>query len=161
MELIEIEGLFIMDSGAPSPTIISNDSDLYVSFYVNKEYTSEILLRRNSISDNGVISIKFNRFQKYTFGSPSDELIHGHPYYKLGLRSYSFYELKDSDLIKSLQEISKAHVYYSPNGWEKYKHYILTFHDNMFECVALDFEIREEETTLYNHVASILNELSW
>lgn len=161
MELKEIEGLFLMDYGAPSPTIISNDRDLFVAFYVDKEATSEMPQQRNSISDTGVISIKFKWCQKYTFGSPSNETLHGHPYYKLGLRSCAFYELKDSDLIKSLQEIEKSHDYYSLDGWEKYKHYILTFHDNMFECVALDFEIREEETSLYNHMSSILNELSW
>jgi hypothetical protein len=53
-----------------------------------------------------------------------------------------------------------VHPYYDPHKWEKYKHYILTFHDNMFECVAKNFEIREGNTSLYNQVTIILNELS-
>jgi len=76
------------------------------------------------------------------------------------MKSYSFYELKNSDLIKSLQDIEKVHSQYNPKKWEMYRHYILTFHDNMFECIVQDFEIREENTSLYNQAAVMLNELS-
>ena len=70
------------------------------------------------------------------FGMPGNETIGGHPYSHLGMKSFSFYELKNSDLIK-----------------------ILTFHDNMFECVARNFECREEKTSIYNQVVDILNDI--
>ena len=76
------------------------------------------------------------------------------------MKSYSIYELKNSDLIKSLQDIEKIHPQYNPKKWEMYRHFILTFHDNMFECIAQDFEIREENTSIYNQAAVMLNELS-
>lgn len=98
-------------------------------------------------------------YLKYSFGIPGDETIHGHPYSKLGMESYSFYELKNSDLIKSLQDIDQVHPQYNPKKWKMYKHYILTFHDNMFECIAQCFEIREENTSLYNQAAKMLNQL--
>lgn len=160
MELIEIKGLFEMDFGAPSPTILSNDNELFIIFYADKESESPIPQERNIVYDSGIIILKFKGSLKYTFGLPGDETIHGHPYSKLGMKSYSFYELRNSDLIKSLQEIEKVHPYYNPDKWKIYKHYILTFHDNMFECIARDFEIREDNKSLYNQAKVILNELS-
>ncbi len=44
---------------------------------------------------------------KYTLGIPSNETIQGHPYNKLGMMPYSFYELRNSDLIERLQEVEK------------------------------------------------------
>lgn len=160
MELIEIKGLFEMDTGAPSPTVISNDTELFIAFYANKQSTSVIPQERNTIYDTGIFALKFKRYLKYTFGFPGDETLHGHPYRKLGLESYSFYELRNSDIIKSLQEIGKVHPEYNREQWKMYKHYILTFHDNMFECIAQGFEIREENVSIYTQASVMLNELS-
>lgn len=104
MELIEIKDLFEMDCGSPSPILLSNDNELFITFYVDKQSSSAIPQERNTIYDPNVCVLKFNMYLKYSFGIPGDEIIHGHPYSKLGMESYSFYELKNSDLIISLQE---------------------------------------------------------
>ena len=149
-----------MDHGAPSPTILSNDIELFIAFYADKENASTIPQERNMIYDTGIFALKFTGYLKYIFGIPGDETIYGHPYSKLGMQSYSFYELRNSDLIKSLQDIEKVHPEYNAERWKMYKHYILTFHDNMFECIAQGFEIKEENTSLYNQASVMLNELS-
>jgi hypothetical protein len=160
MELIEIKGLFEIDYGAPSPTILSNDTKLYIAFYADRTDNSTVLHERNEVYDTGIVALKFNRYINYRFGMPGNETIHGHPYSKLGMSSCSFYELKDSDYIKSLQDIDKVHRRYDAEEWRQYHHYILTFHDNMFECVAHNFEIREENTSLHSQVTTMVNELS-
>lgn len=159
MELMEIEGLFAMDCGAPSPIIIATDGKLLVTFYADAESNSPVPQMRNVVYDSGVISIKFTGCLKHTFGIPGDEALSGHPYYKLGMRACSFYELKDSDLIRELQNIEKVHPYYSQERWNEYKHYILTFKDNMLECIATGFEVSEENTSLDHQAAAMLNEL--
>ncbi len=159
MELVEIKDLFEMDSGSPSPTILSSDNELFIAFYTTKPRISNIPVMRNTIFDTGIVALKFKYCLKYTFGMPGDETIEGHPYSKLGMKSYSFYELRDSDLIKSLQEIGEIHPNYNPKKWEMYKHYILTFHDNMFECIAKDFELREENRSLYKQATLMLQEM--
>jgi hypothetical protein len=144
MELVEIQGLFQMDCGAPSPIILSDDNELFLAFYTN---------------DNHIVQ-KFENCMKYTFGMPNDEALDGHPYYKIGLESYAFYELKESDWLASLQEMSKVHQHYDAERWKHFKHYILTFHDNMFECIAKSFEILEENTqaaTLFAELKSRYN----
>jgi hypothetical protein len=159
MELVEIRGLFEMDCGAPSPIVISNENEIVIAFYADEENPSKELQERNSIYDKGVFVLKFKSFIKHSFGLPSNETISGHPYYKLGMRSFSFYELKSSDLIKQLQNIEKVHPYYTSEKWKEYRHYILTFHDNMFECVAKEFEVREENISIYHQATTMLNEL--
>ena len=160
MELFEIKGLFEMDCGSPSPMVISNDNELFVAFYANRQTDTVEPHERNMVYDTGIFALKFRLYLKYTFGLPSNETIEGHPYYKLGMKSFAFYELKDSDLIKQLESIEKVHPYYTPSKWIDYKHYILTFHDNMFECVAKGFEIREENVSIYYNATTLLNELS-
>lgn len=159
MELLEIEGLFLMDSGAPSPTIVSNDNELLITFYVDKESLFVEPQQRDTFYDTGVVTLRFKLALKYTFGLPNDETMHGHPYSRLGMRPYSFYELKDSDLIASMQKINSVHPYHNPETWKECRHYIITFHDNMFECVASGFEIREENVSLHDQAATMLNEL--
>lgn len=158
MELIEIKELPDMDTGAPSPVIISNDFNLYLTFYKNMDYGVE-LHQRDNIYDVGVVFLEFHGFIKYSFGMPNDETIQGHPYSRLGMMSYSFYELKESDLIRELQGIDKIHPYYNSERWDKYKHYILTFHDNMFECIAEGYTIKRRDETLQNQTLLILNEM--
>jgi len=160
IELKEIKGLFEMDAGAPSPLIISNDSELYVIFYSDEVEWSGELHERNDIYDKGIVLMKFIGCLKYIFGKPSNETIQGHPYYQLGLRSFGFFEVRNSPLIKELQGIQKVHPNYDPSKWNLYKHFIISFHDNMFECVAREFEIREEKVSQYNQAISLLNEMS-
>lgn len=160
MELVEIKGLFEMDYGSPSPMILSNDNELFIAFYADKQSSTLIPKERNIIYDTGIFALKFKVFLKYSFGLPGNETMQGHPYSKLGMKACSFYELRNSDLIKSLLDIEKFHPNYNPEKWKLYNHYILTFHDNMFECIAQGFEIREDNISLYDQATVMLNQLS-
>lgn len=159
MELIEIKGLFEIDYGAPSPTIFLNDNELLLAFYSDKESLFDFPQERNAVYDMGIYVLKFKRYIKCVFGIPGDETLYGHPYSKLGMKSCKFYELRNSDLIKSLQDIEKVHPGYRIEKWEGYKHYILTFHDNMFECVAENFEVKESNVSIYSQMSVMLEEL--
>jgi hypothetical protein len=147
MELIEINSGFQISVGSPEPIILANDHVLSLSFYIESE-------------NEKTITLLFKNKSYFRLGIPNDEAIFGHPYRILGLESHSFYELKQSDLIENLKKISSIHPQYDSKRWLEYKHYILTFHDNMFECIAKDFEIREENTSLYSKATIMLNELS-
>lgn len=137
-----------MDYGAPSPLIIANDHHLLVAFQGDAD----------TLEEEYVICVKFARPRKHRFGLPGDETISGHPYHQLGLGAGGFYELENSDWIAELQEIARVHRYYNPDSWIKQKHYILTFHDNMFECVAESFTILESKENLYQQVNWLLQE---
>ena len=147
MELIELTGFFTVDYGAPSPTIISNDNKLFIIFY-----------SAEAVRNDEIVVVSFKFCTTYRFGSPSNETIQGHPYYALGLRSGGFYELKNSDLIKQLQSVASIHPNHNAARWQKCRHFILTFHDNMFECVAEDFEVRFDKKSIHDQALLILEE---
>ena len=64
-----------------------------------------------------------------------------------------------SPVIKSLQEIDRIHRRHNPAKWKLYKHYMLTFHDNMFECVAHSFEV--QNSSVLQRALETVNALSF
>lgn len=123
-----------MDYGAPCPTIICNDNHLKLCFY-------EDLADDDNISDNSypIIMMNFHNYLHYSFGSPGEELLYDHPYSDLGITSGGFYEIFDSDLLKQHQMLSSKHMHYDEERWKNYRHYVITFHDRLFECIAVNF----------------------
>lgn len=142
MNLIEINGVFNMETGAPSPILLSSEAELKLAFFLDEEpYCC-------ALNFSGVIHHKF--------GSPGNESIHGHPYRKLGLESYGFYELKFSDYIEQISRINEVHNKFDPELWMDYKHFIITFHDTMFECIGKEYSFHNISLEKYNQIASCI-----
>lgn len=145
MKLIKIP-LKNMNTGSPMPVVLEgNSGSLYVLFYAGVE-------------DGIIVVIKFFRVSIYKYGTPDDEVLHGHPYYKLGLGFYSFSELKNSDWIEELIKINSVHAQFNKKNWKNCRHFILTFKDQTFECVADDYEIMEENISMKDKAFQIMNE---
>lgn len=151
MELIEIEGQFQMDVGALSPLLIADEGNLRLIFYSNDE--------NSHLYDPGIIELSFKNHGFFSFGPPNDEALNGHPYYELGLRSYAFYELQDSELIAKISTYSRHHHFYNPNAYDKSHHYILTFKEQLFECVASSFEVYKHPESIYHQGLKALNHI--
>jgi len=150
MKLVEIEGAFEMEYGAPCPLIIANDNHLLVAF----------LGDLGTFEKEPVICLNFSMPTKHRFGFPGDETVVWHPYYQLGLRAGGFYELENSDWIAELQEIDRLHRQHNPASWTNKKHYILTFKDSLFECVAESYTMLESKDDLYQQVYWLLQNSS-
>lgn len=142
MNLIEIDGI-TMECGAPLPLIFADEHQVRVVFLKLNE--------GDSVSDNepdnvDIYVLTFDRCLKHRFGFPNDEALYGHPYYELGMRWYAFYELRDSDWFAELVKIEeKSFPHFDvEKSWPMYKHYIITFHDSMFECIAKGYTIEEK-----------------
>ncbi len=73
MNLIEIKSLFVMDTGAPTPTVLSNDNEMFLIFYGDAPRQSGFPQERNTVYDTGVFVLKFTNCLKHTFGMPGDE----------------------------------------------------------------------------------------
>ena len=147
-----------MDVGAPCPLLITDEHSLRLIFYSNDENQIE-LRQRDNIYDQGIIELKFIRHNFFSFGPPNDEALNGHPYYELGLGYYSFYELLDSDLIAKISTYGRHHHFYNPNAYEKSHHYIITFKEQLFECVAHSFEVYKYNDSIYDRGLQALNQL--
>ncbi|BFP43257.1 hypothetical protein FGF1_41020 [Flavobacteriaceae bacterium GF1] len=143
-ELRSIATKYPINMGAPSPKVICDEINLTLLHYVDLfelPDTTDKIKERDTNVDTGVAIVRFTNTYIHKFGIPNDEVIIGHPYYDIGLKPYSFFSVEDSDWIKEIKRIQSHHPYFDEDRYKDVNHYILTFKDNTFECVATDFSI--------------------
>ena len=131
MTIEKIETKFIIDDGFPSPKIISNSNNLYLNFRVDDE-------------NYETVTLKFLNHHLYKIGYPGNETLYYHPYSINGINTSEIYLIKNSDWINELKEIDKNHPYFNEDKWNSLNHYVITFHDDLFECIAKNFEITND-----------------
>jgi len=145
MKIEQIKEKFNIDVGAPMPTILSNEHNIYLIFYVSNVDPNwdGTTVHMRTKKDNGIVTVKFNQFVQFKFGNPNDEAMEGHPLYKLGLEPYSIQKVIDSEWIKELIKINSAHPYYKGEHFSEDEHFIFFFHDTCFEIVSEGYSVEE------------------
>jgi hypothetical protein len=145
MELKEIETLLFMETGAPVPMVLSDEHTTCLLYYYRKpvENTAdfEIPKERDAQEDRGIAVITFGQSMIYKFGYPNDEVLLAHSYYSLGLESYQLFEVIGSEWIQEIKEMNKAHPLNDPLLFSRCRHFIITFKDSTFECIAAGLKI--------------------
>jgi hypothetical protein len=82
-------------------------------------------------------------------GPPNDEALLGHPLAARGLSHYGAYEVIDSSWIRKLERMNSVHDRHDSSRFFKDKrHFVFTFHDSTFECIARGFEVERLTGTL-------------
>ena len=79
----------------------------------------------------------------------------------MGLKPYSFFSVNDSDWIKEIERIETHHPYYDEQGYNNLNHYILTFKDNTFECIAEDYHIEYSFETIQDTFNKVVENVSF
>jgi hypothetical protein len=138
-EVLKFDGVPCFSAGAPMPQVLANDCHLVLAYEIapaGKEYAV----------------VKFVRPYAHYFGLPNDETVHGHPLAKRGLGPYGVFEIRNSSWIRALERINSVHPNHDPRRFEALRHFVFTFHDNTFECVASDALLA---TTIPNEIQAI------
>jgi hypothetical protein len=147
--VVELEGVPRSSVGAPLPLVMSNEHVLLLAYVMegeSYEWDGRVLSDADlAMFVEYVALIEFERYRSYTFGSPNDEAISGHPLYGRGLRPYSAFEVKGSSWVRQLERMNSVHLHHNPEWFKALHHYVFTFHDSMFECVAAGYKITERE----------------
>jgi hypothetical protein len=78
-------------------------------------------------------------------GVPNDEALSGHRLAAYGLQAYAFQEVFNSNWIAEMELRNRVHPRHIPSMFEGLCHYIISFHDETFECVARSFTWTREE----------------
>lgn len=163
-ELKEIETLLFIVPGAPAPVVLSNEYKLNVLYYYQREVAevgASILKQRNNIKDDGIANVTFENYLIYKLGYPNAEVLQSHPYYKLGLSWYKLYEVLGSTWIKDIEQMNKMHPLHNPTRYKMFKHFIITFEDSTFECIAKGVEIFfSQKVTMKNAIENVSLQLS-
>lgn len=80
--------------------------------------------------------VRFESCWAHYFGSPNSEALHGHPLYERGLSFYGIFEVLDSSWIRLMEQRNRVHERHSAAHFDGLRHFIFTFNDSTFECVA-------------------------
>lgn len=146
MRLIKIPQEIEICGGAPCPVLISDERCLYLYFYAH--------INRG---EDFITCIRFDRWEYHCFGYPGEESQGAHPYSELGLGYCSYHILQESDLIQKLKAIDSAHPCFERWKWDELNHYVFTFHDSMFECIARGFKFIEADVDLYHTLTNFMS----
>lgn len=130
--------------GAPIPVILADEHTTVVAYYTEED----------EIDYEGPIEpiaiITFERCHSTMFGPPNDEAFSGHPLYARGLKPYSSFVIENSSWLRNLVEMNSVHPYHNANLFKGYKHFILSFHDSTFECIAENYKTEIIKDTFSN-----------
>ena len=122
-KVLNFEGVPDHSPGAPVPQILANDNSLVLAYAVapgGEEYAV----------------VKFISSRAHYFGSPNDEALSGHPLAERGLGPYGVFEVRHSSWIRALERMNRVHPSHNASHFGALRHFVFTFHDTTFECVA-------------------------
>lgn len=145
--------------GAPTPIIIASEQALFVTFYLeqrdpNWDGTTCKVVTPDT-NDEPVAVVCFGRATAHFFGPPNDEAFGGHPLAERGLEPYGAYEVLSSSWLRALERMNSVHPQHRPENFASRRHFILTFHDTIFECVAHSFTIEQTSGSLRSVVSGL------
>jgi len=148
----EIEWEPKWDVGAPLPQVFSNGRKTFLIYYIAEpdpewDGTYITMIDNTSETTYPLALVEFIRPDTHRFGIVNDEAANGHPLYNKGLRFYAAHIVENSTWIEELKTIHKVHPYFNESNWSEDKHFLLFFHDEMFEIIAKDFKIETFKTT--------------
>ena len=145
-QIVELENVPQSSIGTPVPIVLAGEHNVILAYYVEAapegwNGTSVRISDSNSEGESVAI-ITFDRCYAHLFGPPNDETFDGHPLSNRGLRPYHAFEVKDSSWIRNLETMNSVHSSHVKDRFMKNKrHFIFSFHDTTFECIAEGFSV--------------------
>lgn len=139
-------------AGAPCPQVFSNGHKTYLMYYLeesdsNWDGSYVTMIDPSSDSVYPLAVVEFIHPDSHRFGIVNDEAIQGHHLYRKGLEVYAAHKIVNSSWLDELKAIHMVHPLYSELRWSKYNHYLLFFHDEIFEIIATDYRIHLYKST--------------
>ncbi len=142
-EVATIEDIPRPVAGAPEPMILATEYRLLIAYSVPGLELGQIgPTGRMVIPDDlppgyePVAVVEFEGPIAHFLGPPNDEAFKGHPLAARGLRPYGTYEIKGSSWVRALEKMNRVHPRHSQTPYRRLRHFVISFHDSTFECIA-------------------------
>ncbi len=140
------------DTGAPLPAVVADESNLSLIYVISEpdpDWDGTYVNVLGADTEGLPLAVlNFERVYNHRFGPPNDEAIAGHPLYERGLQAYGAYTVEASSWIRECEEMNAVHERHQPGFLADYQHFILTFHDSVFECIAHSVRSTRQRGTL-------------
>lgn len=125
-KVVPLNSIPDMDGGAPNPEVMVADQRLRITYRTG--------------SGSRVV-LEFLNARIHVFGWPNDEVLDAHPLYHRGLGYYGAFEVLDSSWLREMVEGNRRHRHHKDELFLGLRHFIITFHDETFECIASSYEV--------------------
>ncbi len=143
-KVVPIDSLPQSDCSAPLPIAVCGEHMTLIAFVVQRPVArwdgTELQIIDYPGPDEPIAILRFLRAQAVMFGPPNDEAFAGHPLASRGLQPYGAFEVLDSSWIRTHERMNRVHPRHK-DGIGGRRHFILAFHDSVFECVAEGVEV--------------------
>lgn len=132
--------------GAPLPLIISDEHTVAVAYYAEEPDPSwdgtYIRVVDATTSNEPIAIVVFRHCYALLFGPPNDEAFRGHPLASRGLAPYGSFIVENSSWVRQLEVMNAVHPHHDRSRFMDGKqHFVLSFHDSTFECVAKEWTV--------------------
>jgi hypothetical protein len=144
------------DVGAPMPFVISSRRQFliyYASGVLASAESSTVKVVGEIDERNAVALVEFLGCLDLRFGGPDENAFAGGGSIN-GLTPHKAHVVKDSKWTEWLRRVSESSQGNDQVNWGHYKHFVLGFHDERFECIAKSFFI-EVYSASFDDVAQI------
>ncbi|TQV82148.1 hypothetical protein [Denitrobaculum tricleocarpae] len=158
-KVVELRDLPQMDPAAPLPALVANEQyvDLiYLIVEQDPDWDGTTSTMVTTDTERGQVAcIRFDRVWSHSWGAPGDETLVSHPLAARGLTYYSVFEVLNSSWVRLLERMNSVHPRHSPSFFDSARHFIFTFHDSTFECVADSYEARVARGSIASVAATL------
>jgi len=119
---------FVPEAAVPEPVLLQTEYAAVITFCAVRQNQDG----KRVEAGYGIVDLDLCSTTK--FGYPNDEALSGHPLYQKGLRAYGVFEVLNSNWIRLKTEQNRVAFPNTPESTQR--HFIFTFHDSTFECIA-------------------------
>jgi hypothetical protein len=152
------------DTGAPCPHLVSSGHRTLLVYLVADhdpawDGTTARIVDPASPAGERLALVEFVGCYAHRFGGPNDEVLHSHPLYGRGLQPYGAHLVANSPWIAAERCTNSVHGQFRLEPWEQLRHYLLLFHDDMFECLAREHSIEFFEGSFEQAAALAISRL--
>ena len=139
--VIECPDLPQASVGAPAPLLLADEGRLLLAYDLERLPGAGAVVHVVDpvAQPTPAALVEFHRPRAVTLGPPGGETLPAHPLAARGLRWYAAQEVVHSSWIRQLERIDRAHPRHDPARFARLRHFVITFHDSTFECVAEGF----------------------
>ncbi|WP_282610326.1 hypothetical protein [Pelagibius sp. Alg239-R121] len=157
--VVELTDIPRMESGAPLPKLVTNEDGLDLIYLLDEPDPNWDGSTATMVSPDTerakIACIRFDATWAHMLGPPNDEALAGHPLARRGLSHYAVFEILHSSWVRSLERMNAVHPNHSPEMFANLRHFIFTFHDETFECVARGYKFRIAKGSITSVAASL------
>ena len=124
---------FEPEAAVSGPVLLQTDYRAFLTFNAVK------MISHGTRNTAGTGIIELIKCHATKFGYPNDEALPGHPLYLQGLTCYGVFEVLGSSWIRQQTEQNRVSFPNTPDDSAS-RHFVFTFHDSTFECIAADLQ---------------------